>query len=68
MMEHWVGLKRLSPRLEVDIGGWNSELALEYMNTRCLVGLEFGIGIQPQYQSKFMLPPPGETQYRANEL
>ena len=57
-----------TPRLDVDIEPWNSELQLDPLNTYCLDNLGIGIGNRPQYQVVFPLLPQPLPQYRAPPL
>ena len=55
-----------TPRLDVDIEPWNSEL--DPLNIYCLDNLGIGIGNRPQYQVVFPLLPQPLPQYRAPPL
>jgi len=54
--------------LDVCILGLESALALPALNTSCLGGLEFGIGIPTQYQAVFIARELTCPQYRAGPL
>ncbi|GJN25309.1 hypothetical protein PR202_gb13121 [Eleusine coracana subsp. coracana] len=51
-----------------DIGGWNWELELIVLNSRCLGGMEFGIGNQTQFQPVLVLFSLPHPQFGAEHL